>query len=329
MNGLDNEKLIELYEVMLKIRKYEEKIGEIYYEGKKPFDIAKGPIPGELHLSSGQESSAAGLCIHLKKEDAVIGTHRAHNFAIAKGVDLKRMTAEIFGKSTGLSNGKGGHMHLFDPSVNFSCSGIVGASFPQALGVGIASKFENKDYVAIAVGGDGAANQGTFAESLNLAALWSLPVIFLIENNGWAISVAKNKSTAGNICDRAKAYGIPAECIDGENVIDVYKSSKIAIDRARKGFGPTVLEIMVSRLRGHFEGDPQIYRSQEDFDIAKSKDPVLKFESYLLENNILNHQQIQAISEKVDLIINEAIEFARKSDYPKPSEALENVFYGG
>jgi len=207
--------LLSLYRTMYKIRYYEETLGKIYYEGKSPiFDISAGPIPGELHLSSGQESSAVGVCAHLKPEDAVVGTHRIHHFAIAKGVDLRAMTAEIFGKRTGLSAGKGGHMHLFDPKVNFSCSGIVGASFPQAVGVGIAAKQQGADYIAVAVGGEGAANQGTFHESLNLAALWKLPVIFVIEDNSWAISVPKDKSTSlSRNSERAKAYGIPGGCM--------------------------------------------------------------------------------------------------------------------
>ncbi len=329
MSTVSNEDLLQMYETMVRIRQYEETLGTIYYEGKKPFDIAKGPIPGELHLSSGQESSAVGICIHLKKEDAVVGTHRAHNFAIAKGVNIKKMTAEIFGKATGLSSGKGGHMHLFDPNVNFSCSGIVGASFPQAVGVGIASKKENKDYVAVAVGGDGAANQGTFAESLNLAALWKLPVIFVIENNGWAISVSKKQSTAGQISERAKSYGIPGINVDGEDVIAVYEVAKEAITRARNGMGPTVIEIRVSRLRGHFEGDPQLYRTEDDFKEAQAKDPIIKLEKLLLDKKILDETKVKQIKSNIDNEINEVIEFARNSDYPKPEEALLNVFGGG
>lgn len=326
MSDLPQEKLIKMYEFALKIRYFEEKLGEIYYEGKKPFDIAKGPIPGEMHLSSGQEASAVGVCVDLHDDDAVVATHRAHHFAIAKGVDLNKMTAEIFGKKTGLSSGKGGHMHLFDKNVNFSCSGIVGASFPQALGVGLASKIENKDYIAVAVGGDGAANQGTFAESLNIAALWKLPVIFVIEDNNWAISVNKKDSTAGNICDRAKGYGIPAECVDGENILNVYKSAKKAIERARNGDGPSVIEVKVSRLRGHFEGDPQIYRTQEDFDEAKSKDPLKKFENYLLNEKIIDRAKIENINKQVVDEVHGAIQFARDSEYPNPDEAISNVF---
>ncbi|MBP7140074.1 MAG: thiamine pyrophosphate-dependent dehydrogenase E1 component subunit alpha [Caldisericia bacterium] len=328
---ISKETLLSMYKTMVKIRTYEETLGQIYYEGKTPtFDIAAGPIPGELHLSSGQESSAVGVCIHLRADDAVVGTHRAHNFAIAKGVDLKKMTCEIFGKETGLSRGKGGHMHLFDPNVNFSCSGIVGASFPQAVGVGIAAKMQGKDYVAVAVGGDGAANQGTFHESLNLAAAWKLPVIFLIEDNSWAISVPKEKSTAvSQNSERAKGYGVPGVSIDGEDIIAVYEVAKEAVERARRGEGPSLVELKVSRLRGHFEGDAQVYRPKEDFEIAMKKDPIPKFEKKLLEKNILTEDSVKKIKEDVEEEIQELIEFARNSSYPDPKEALQNVFVGG
>lgn len=328
---ISKETLLSMYKTMVKIRTYEETLGQVYYEGKTPtFDIAAGPIPGELHLSSGQESSAVGVCIHLRADDAVVGTHRAHNFAIAKGVDLKKMTCEIFGKETGLSRGKGGHMHLFDPNVNFSCSGIVGASFPQAVGVGIAAKMQGKDYVAVAVGGDGAANQGTFHESLNLAAAWKLPVIFLIEDNSWAISVPKEKSTAvSQNSERAKGYGVPGVSVDGEDVIAVYEVAKEAVERARRGEGPSLVEVKVSRLRGHFEGDAQVYRPKEDFEIAMKKDPIPKFEKKLLEKNILTEDSVKKIKEDVEEEIQELIEFARNSSYPDPKEALQNVFVGG
>ena len=328
---IPKETLLSMYKTMVKIRTFEETLRQIYYEGKTPvFDIAAGPIPGELHLSSGQESSAVGVCIHLRPDDAVVGTHRAHNFAIAKGVDLKKMTCEIFGKETGLSNGKGGHMHLFDPNVNFSCSGIVGASFPQAVGVGIAAKMQGKDYVAVAVGGEGAANQGTFHESLNLAALWKLPVIFVIEDNSWAVSVPKDKSTAvSQNSERAKGYGIPGVSVDGEDVIAVYEVAKEAVERARRGEGPSLIEVKVSRLLGHFEGDAQLYRSKEDFEIAKRKDPIPKFENTLLDKNILTEDDVKNIKEDIQKEIQEVMEFARNSPYPDPKEALENVFAGG
>lgn len=331
MPEIPKETLLSMYKTMYKIRTYEETLGSIYYEGKSPlFDISAGPIPGELHLSSGQESAAVGIGMHLKAEDAVVGTHRAHHFAIAKGVDLKKMTAEIFGKATGLSSGKGGHMHLFDPNVNFSCSGIVGASFPQAVGIGIAAKMQGKDYVAVAVGGDGAANQGTFHEALNLAALWKLPVIFVIEDNSWAISVEKNKSTSvSKNSERAKSYGIPGVYVDGEDVIAVYEVAKEAVERARNGEGPSLIEIKVSRLRGHFEGDPQLYRPKEDLEEAKAKDPIKNMEKQLIDKGIVKEDELKKIQDEIKAEIEEIIKFARESPYPEPQKALQNVFYGG
>jgi len=329
--GISNETLLSMYKTMYKIRTYEEALGSIYYEGKSPaFDISAGPIPGELHLSSGQEATAVGVCTHLNPEDAVVSTHRAHHFAIAKGVSLKEMTAEIFGKATGLSSGKGGHMHLFDPNVNFSCSGIVGASFPQATGIGIAAKIQGKDYVAVAVGGDGAANQGTFHESLNLAALWKLPVIFVIEDNSWAISVEKDKSTSvGKNSERAKAYGIPGVYVDGANVIAVYEIAKEAVERARRGEGPSLIEVKVYRFRGHFEGDPQLYRTKEDLEEAKLKDPLKNLEKQLIDRKIINEDKLKKTQDKIEMEIAEIIEFARQSPYPEPKAALENVFHRG
>ncbi len=178
------DQLLNMYRQMWTIRLFEDALAAAYMEGKTPaFDIGSGPVPGEMHLAAGQEPVAVGTCAHLRKEDTVVGTHRPHHFAIAKGVDLKKMAAEIFGKETGLGKGKGGHMHLIDPEHKFSCSGIIGASFPPACGAALAAKKMGKDWVAVAFAGDGAANQGSFHESLNLAALWHLPVIFVIEDN--------------------------------------------------------------------------------------------------------------------------------------------------
>src|SRR6202050_5416625 len=198
------EHMLWMYEKMIEIREYEETMAKVYLEGKLPpkiqkglaFDIGAGPVPGEMHLAAGQEPVAVGTCAHLRDEDTVVGTHRPHHFAIAKGVPLNEMTAEIFGKASGLSRGKGGHMHLFDPAHKFSCSGIEGASMPPAVGAALAAKKLGKDWVAVAFFGEGAATQGTFHEALNLAGLWKLPVIFVCEDNKYAISVAKRAYTA-------------------------------------------------------------------------------------------------------------------------------------
>lgn len=320
--------LLSLYRTMLKIRLFEESIGKIYNEGKTPkFNISKGPIPGELYLSTGQESSAAGVCAYLRKEDVVIGSHRSHHFAIAKGVDLKKIAAEILGKETGFSAGKGGSMHLFDPENNFNCNGIVGACFPQAVGVGIAANIENKNYIGVAVAGEGAANQGTFHESLNLASLWKLPVIFVIEDNNWAISTSKTSSTSvTDNSERARGYGIPGVSVDGDNVLAVYETAKEAVYRARQGEGPTLIEIKVYRLGGHFAGDEQKYRPNEDIEFAINKDPIPRLKKKILDGDFADETALEKINKEIQQEVDEAIKFALESPYPDPKEALRKVF---
>jgi len=232
---VDDKTRLELYRVMVLSRTYEEAILREYHADKKPaFDIGAGLVPGEMHLSAGQEPAAAGVCAHLRRDDAVTATHRPHHIAIAHGVDLDKMTAEIFGRETGLGRGRGGHMHLFDPQTHFSCSGIVAEGLPPATGQAFAFQRQGSDRVAVAFTGEGAANQGAFHESLNLAALWNLPVVFVIEDNEWAISVPRGASTAiGSNADRAAAYGIPGHRIEDNDVEAVYTAAGDAVVRAR------------------------------------------------------------------------------------------------
>lgn len=319
---------LQTYETMIKIRKFEETIRDLYYEGKKPlFNIAGGPLPGEMHLAAGQEPAAVGVIAHLRKDDVVVGTHRSHHLAIAKGVDLRRLASELLGKKTGLSRGKGGHMHLFDASVRFSCSGIVGASWPQATGAALAFKLRGFDNVAVAYGGDGAANQGTFHESLNLAALWKLPVIFVIEDNKWAISVPKSKSTAiARNSDRAVSYGIPGVFIPDNDFFAIFEAAKEAVERARKGLGPSIIEIETYRFYGHFEGDPQLYRPKEEVEELMKKDPLTRVKESLIKRGWLTEEEDKKIVERVEKEVKDAIEFALAAPYPDPKEALLDVF---
>lgn len=263
MTQPDPNKMLWMYETMLLIRHYEESLAQVYLEGKLPpniqkglaFDIASGPVPGEMHLAAGQEPVAVGVCAHLTDADTVVGTHRPHHVAIAKGVPLPQMTAEIFGKVTGLGHGKGGHMHLFDLSHRFSCSGIVGASMPPACGAALAAKLTGSDAVAVAFFGEGAANQGSFHESLNLAALWMLPVIFVCEDNSWAISVAKEKATSvASNAKRAAAYGMEGVEVERNDALEVYQVAGRAIRKARESGGPTLIEVKTDRYLGHFPG---------------------------------------------------------------------------
>lgn len=324
-------KLLEMYRDMVTIRLYEETMAEAYLEGKQPvFNIAAGPVPGEMHLAAGQEPVAVGVCAHLRNDDAVVGTHRPHHFAIAKGVDLRKMTAEIFGKVTGLGRGKGGHMHLFDPDVHFSCSGIVGAGIPQAVGAALAFKKRNEDHVAVAFFGEGAANQGAFHEGLNLAALWRLPVIFVVEDNSYAISVPKSASTPiATNADRAAAYGIPGVYVDDNDVLAVYETAGEAVARARGGEGPTLIEVKTHRYFGHFQGDPEVYRPKDEVAQLKANDPIKRFREYLVQSSPDStnpEADIVQMETEARQRVEDAFAFARESDYPAPEEALLHVF---
>lgn len=317
-----------MYKHMVISRFFEESIEKIYMEGKTPaFNMAKGPIPGEMHLSNGQEPCAVGVCAHLTKEDIVVSTHRPHHVAIAKGVDLMRMTAEIFGKKTGLSGGRGGHMHIFDPEVNFSCSGIIGESVGVAAGAALSRQMQGKPGVAVAYLGEGAANQGAFHEALNLAAVWKLPVVFVIEDNAWGISVSKQASTAvKRNSDRASAYSMPGVHIPENDPIQIFEQSGYAIERARNGEGPTLIEIETSRLAGHFMGDAEAYRPAGEKEHLETIDPIPTFRKRLHEQYQWTDQQDEALREQAREIVDAAVKFARDSDYPRPEEALEKVF---
>lgn len=320
--------LRELHHQMVRLRVFEETIQQAYMEGKTPvFDIAAGPIPGEMHLAAGQEPVAAGVCAHLRRTDAITATHRPHHVALAHGVDMKKMAAEIFGKDTGLCRGKGGHMHLFDPETNFGCSGIIAQGMPTAVGHALAMKKQGRDDIAVSFFGEGAANAGPFHESLNLAALWELPVVFVCEDNTWAISVPKDEATAiANNADRAAAYGMPGVLIPDNDVVAVYEAAGEAVARARRGGGPSLIEIKTDRLLGHFEGDPQVYRSKEVLDELRARDAIRRFEEQLTDNGVLDAQDVAAVWEAARAEVDEAIEFARTSPYPEPAAALDHVF---
>ncbi len=318
----------DLYRMLVKIRTFEERVGAIYYEGKLPaFDIAAGPVPGEMHLYSGQEAVAAGVCAHLRPEDPVTSTHRPHGHLIAKGADLKKMMAEIFGKETGLCHGKGGHMHLFVPELHFGCGGIVGGGIPQAVGAALAIKKRKQDRVAVAFFGEGAANIGAFHESLNLAALWKLPVVFVVEDNLYAISVPKAASTAvRSNAERGAAYGIPAAQVDGQDAVAVYETAGEAISRARRGDGPSLIEAICYRFRGHFEGDAEGYLKPGEKAEWKAKDPIHILGSQLRGQGWLTDEQADLIQAEMTQAVAEAETFARASPYPAPEDALQHVF---
>jgi TPP-dependent pyruvate/acetoin dehydrogenase alpha subunit len=323
---MDSAVRLELYRTMILIRTYEEAILREYHADKKPgFDIGAGQIPGEMHLAAGQEPVAAGVCAHLHSDDAVTSTHRPHHFALAKGVDIDKMTAEIFGRVDGLGKGRGGHMHLFDPAVHFSCSGIIAEGLPPAVGMALAFKREGKGRVAVAVTGEGAANQGAFHESLNLAALWNLPVVFVIEDNDWGISVPRSASTCvTSNAARAAAYDMPGLRVEDNAVDAVYEASAQAIARARKGKGPSLIEVHTLRLYGHFEGDAQAYRS--DLEGVPGRDPIPTYERQLRHAGILDDPAVNEAAAWASERVERAVAFAKNSAEPDPATALDYVF---
>lgn len=322
------EQKLWMYENMVVSRRFEEAIEKIYLEGKSPaFNMAKGPIPGEMHLSNGQEPCAVGVCAHLEPDDVVTATHRPHHQAIAKGVDLKKMAAEIFGKATGLSGGRGGHMHIFDADVNFACSGIIAQGMGPAVGAALSRQIQSKPGVAVSYIGEGAVNQGAFHESLNLAALWKLPVVFVVEDNAWGISVSKEESTAVPRNDvRAAAYGIPGHFVENNDPIAIFAVAGEAIARARRGEGPTLIEIDTYRLAGHFMGDAEGYRPDGEKKALFEKDPIPRLRARMIEAGDFTETEAAVIDQEAQRKVDDAIAFARESAEPEPQDALTKVF---
>ena len=323
---LDSATRLGLYRTMVLARTFEEAILREYHADKGPgFDIGKGLVPGEMHLSSGQEPVAAGVCAHLTTDDAVTATHRPHHFAIAHGIDINRMAAEIFGRETGLGRGRGGHMHLFDPVTHFSCSGIIAEGYPPALGQAYAFRAKGTDRIAVAVTGEGAANQGAFHESLNLAAVWKLPVVFVVEDNDWGISVPRSASTAvASNAARGAAYDMPAERVEDNDVEAVYAAAGRAVARARAGDGPTLLEVHTLRLLGHFEGDAQGYRPE--LAEVPGRDPIPAYEKRLRDAGLLDDTAVAQTKKGAQERVEAAITFAKDSPVPDPTHATSYVF---
>jgi len=319
--------LLSMYENAVTARHYEERLQEVYLEGKQPaFDISAGTIPGELHLAAGHEAAAAGVCAHLREEDTVTAPHRPHHVAIAKGVDLRRMTAEILGRETGLCKGKGGHMHLFDPDVNFACSGIIAQGCPPAVGAAMAADKRNEDSVAVAYLGEGAVDQGAFLESLNLAAVQDLPVVFVVEDNDWAISMPQERVTDVNTpAGRADGFDMPGVRVDHDDAVAVYEAARDAVGRARNGNGPTLLDVQVHRRMGHFMGDAEGYRPDEDSERAQRLDAIERLAEDLREHGV-EDAELNEIREDAEERVEDAIEWARDQPEPDPEDAYEDVF---
>lgn len=316
--SLSSEKMIELYRGMVRIRRFEEKVSELF---------SKGMIPGFVHLYIGEEAVAVGVCANLTKNDYITSTHRGHGHCIAKGADLRRMMAELFGKKTGYCKGKGGSMHIADyGSGILGANAIVGANIPIAAGAAFAAKLKGTNHVAVAFFGDGASNTGAFHEGINIAAAWKLPVIFVCENNLYAISTRTTRSTPiSNIADRAVSYGIPGVIADGMDVMAVYESVNKAVERARKGQGPTLVECKTYRFYGSFEGDPQRYRTKSEREEWQMKDP-LNFGEKLVNMGVLTEVDVQKIDQEVKSAVEEAVKYAQESPYPEPEEVTKDLF---
>jgi TPP-dependent pyruvate/acetoin dehydrogenase alpha subunit len=307
--------LLELYERMALIRAFETRVAELYRDGE---------IPGFVHTSLGQEAVAAGVCAALRDDDYLATTHRGHGHVLAKGADLDGMMAELFAKATGLCGGKGGSMHVADPSKGIlGANAIVGASMPLAAGAGLSSKHLKQDRVAVAFFGEGAVNQGTFHEALNLCAIWDLPVIFACENNVYAeFSDSRTMTRVPRVADRATAYGVEAHTIDGNDVEAVHAATAEAAERCRAGKGPVLLEFETYRWHGHYEGDAQPYKPEEESTRWRDNDPLLVAAGRLQESGA----RLDDIREQSRARVEQAVEAARAAPDPEPEEAFAHVF---
>lgn len=316
---IDKDRLIDIYQKMVRIREFEERVFKEFKNGK---------IPGSLHLYSGEEACAVGACAALKSDDYITSTHRGHGHLIAKGGRTDKMFAELLGKKTGCNKGKGGSMHIADPDINdLGANGIVGGGIPIAGGAALAAKMKGTGQVVICFLGDGATNTTRFHEGVNLAAIWDLPVIYAIENNMYAESTPiSDTCKLPNLGDRACSYGIPGVTVDGNDVLAVYEAVGAAVDRARKGNGPTLIEMKTYRFYGHFHGDTQTYRTKEEVEEAKKKDPIPRFEEYLIGNNILTKESAENIRQEILKEMDMAVKFAEESIYPEPEEVLSDVW---
>ena len=284
-------------------------------------------IHGELHTAIGQEAISAGMVGHLSPDDAMCSTHRNHMHAIAKGVDMRSMLAEIFERSTGLCGGFGGHMHLFDKGLKFSATGIVGAGLPVAIGHAYAAKLKSNGAIAVAVVGDGAVNTGAFHESMNMAGAMKLPLIVVVENNEWAISVPFSASSATEtIAERAPSWSAHGIRIDGLDVELVSQEFGRAAMRARSGEGPSLIEAMCYRFRGHFEGDADMYRSNEEKENRRKQDPIAITKEKIIKNGDASAQELDDMERSVELQMNEMLESVRNDSSPDRRDALRHVF---
>ena len=316
------EKALGMYKTMYKIRKYEESIYYLFLEGI---------MPGTIHQSTGEEASAVGMLYDLRKDDWMASTHRPAGHDIAKGISVKAMMCEMFGKAGGCCGGKGGAMHTGDISVGaMVANAIVGGNLPIAAGVAAAFKMQKKDNVVVCFFGDGASNEGSYHETMNAAGLWGLPVVYVCENNLYSANTSiKLTCCQENVAaDRAAVYGIPSEVVDGNDVLAVNEAAARAIARARAGEGPTILELKTYRHGGHSRNDACGYRSKDEEKYwIQDRDPVKNFRKVLLEKLVVTDSELKAIEEEIEQEIDEAVEYAKNAPFPDNESALKNVFW--
>jgi len=318
--AVPKDKLVSIYRMMVLIRTFEEKTIELFMNGR---------IPGFLHSSIGQEAIPAAISSLLHKDDYIVSTHRGHGDILAKGTSAKGMMAELYGKATGYCKGKGGSMHIADLDLGIlGATGIVGGGLPIINGAALAATMRGTDQVGVCYFGDGASNEGTFHEALNLASIWDLPVLFVCENNMYAESTPVSyHQKVNDLADRAIGYGIAGESVDGNDVLEIYETAKKAIDRARKGKGPTLMNCRTYRVLGHYVGDPgTAYRKDGEVEEAKRRDPIKRLRKKLVETGTLTETDVATIAAEVEAEIEEAVEYAEHSPAPSEADLLTDVY---
>jgi len=311
--------LLEVHRTMVRIRLFEERVQELFLARK---------LPGFVHVYVGEEAVAAGVCAVLRPDDYITSTHRGHGHAIAKGVGLDRLMAELYGKATGVCKGRGGSMHVADFSLGMlGANGIVAAGCGIAAGAALSAAYRRSGQVAVSFFGDGGINKGSFHEALNFAAVRRLPVVYACENNQYAQYTAVGRTTSvDDLSRRAEAYGIPGQTVDGNDAIAVFQAASVAVERARAGEGPTLLNLLTYRFGGHFVGDAEEYRAKEEVEGRREHDPIPRLEGRLVAEGIADPQALEQVHEAVAEEVAEAERFAEESPYPESAEALEGVF---
>ena len=319
---MDRERAGHIYLTMVRIRAFESKALKLFEENK---------LRGSVHLYIGEEAVAATVCSRLTDDDYITSTHRGHGHCIAKGADLNKSMAELMGKATGYCKGRSGSMHIADfTQGNLGANAIVGGGIPIAVGAALSAKLQKQDRVAVSFFGDGASNEGTFHESLNMASIWKLPIIFVCENNGYGISVPVSESTSvKDISERGAAYDMPGETVDGNDVEAIDAAFARALERAKSGQGPSLIECKTYRWMGHWTGDPQTYRTREEVNSWKAKDPIKRWREKLIAAGLYTAAELDQMDQSAEEETTAATEFALNSPNPDPAHVLDDVFYEG